>query len=127
MTDSQTGDYLLRVMAGDDEIRGFAVLATQTVSEAQRRHGTLPAATAALGRTMTAAVMMGAMLKGEEKVFIQVLGDGPAGRIMADADARGGVRGYIENPLVHLPPNAQGKIDVARAVGKGQLVDQDRG
>ncbi|MGI6558049.1 MAG: Hsp33 family molecular chaperone HslO [Limnochordia bacterium] len=122
MTDSQTGDYLLRVMAGDDEIRGFAVLATQTVSEAQRRHGTLPAATAALGRTMTAAVMMGAMLKGEEKVFIQVLGDGPAGRIMADADARGGVRGYIENPLVHLPPNAQGKIDVARAVGKGQLV-----
>ena len=122
MTDSQTCDYLLRVMAGDNEIRGFAVLATETISEAQRRHGTLPAATAALGRTMAAAVMMGAMLKGEDKVFIQVLGDGPVGRIMADADAYGKVRGYIENPLVHLPPNAQGKIDVARAVGQGQLV-----
>lgn len=122
MTDSLTNDYLLRIMAGEDEIRGFAVLATETVGEAQRRHGTLPAATAALGRTMAAAVMMGAMLKGREKVFVQVLGDGPVGRIMADADSQGGVRGYIENPLVHFPPNAQGKIDVARAVGKGQLM-----
>jgi molecular chaperone Hsp33 len=72
---------------------------------------------AALGRTITAGAMMGAMLKGEEKLTIQVKGDGPIGQIVVDANAKGEVRGYMEEPDVNLPPNAAGKLDVAGAVG----------
>jgi len=62
--------------------------------------------------------MMGAMLKGEDKLTVQVKGDGPLGRIVVDANAKGEVRGYVDNPHVDLPPNEQGKLDVAGAVGR---------
>lgn len=110
-------DYLLRGTALNGKVRAFAVQTTEVVEELHRRHGTMPTATAALGRTVTAGAMMGAMMKGEEKLTIQVKGDGPIGQIVVDANAHGEVRGYADNPLVDLPLNEKGKLDVARAVG----------
>lgn len=70
-----------------------------------------------MGRTMTATVMMGAMLKGNQKLTVTVDGKGPIGRIIADADAQGNVRAYVDHPQTHFPLNDQGKLDVRRAVG----------
>ena len=67
----------------------------ETVGEAQRRHNTWPTASAALGRAITAGVMMGAMLKGDEKLTIKIEGGGPIGAILVDSDAKGKVRGYV--------------------------------
>ncbi|MCQ4088971.1 Hsp33 family molecular chaperone HslO [Saccharibacillus sp. JS10] len=110
-------DYLVRGTALGGKVRAFAVRSTNLVEELRRRHDTFPTATAALGRTLTTAAMMGAMLKGEEKLTIQVKGNGPLGQIVADANAKGEVRGYVDHPHVHLPSNAMGKLDVAGAVG----------
>ncbi|WP_424768650.1 Hsp33 family molecular chaperone HslO [Paenibacillus sp. sgz302251] len=115
---NQLKDVLVRGTAWDGKIRVFAARTTQLVDEARRRHGTYPTATAALGRTLTAGAIMGAMLKGKEKLTIQVKGDGPVGQIMVDANADGEVRGYVDHPQVHLPSNAKGKLDVAGAVGR---------
>ncbi len=99
-------------------IRAFAVRTTGLVEELRQRHDTWPTATAALGRTLTAAAMMGTMLKGEEQLTIQVQGNGPIGQIVVDANAKGDVRGYVNEPHVHLPSNSMGKLDVAGAVGR---------
>ncbi|WNQ11697.1 Hsp33 family molecular chaperone HslO [Paenibacillus aurantius] len=111
-------DHLIRATALGGKVRAFAVQTTELVNELSRRHGTMPTATAALGRTLTAGAMMGAMLKGEEKLTIQVKGDGPIGQIVVDANAHGEVRGYVTNPSVDLPLNPIGKLDVAGAVGR---------
>lgn len=87
------------------------------VNEAQRRHDTWPTASAAIGRTMTASLMLGAMLKGEDKLTVKIEGGGPIGAIVADANAKGEVRAYVSNPHVHFDLNEQGKLDVRRAVG----------
>lgn len=110
-------DMLIRGIAMGGKVRAFAVRTTALVEELRRRHDTYPTTTAALGRTVTAASMMGAMLKGEEKLTIQVQGDGPVGQIVADANAKGEVRGCVKNPHVQLPSNSLGKLDVAGAVG----------
>lgn len=110
-------DYLIRGTAYEEKVRFFAALTTGLVEELRRRHDTWPTATAALGRAATAGVMMGAMLKGEEKLTIQIKGNGPLGQIVIDANASGEVRGYVDNPHVHLPLNFAGKLDVAGAVG----------
>lgn len=121
-------DYLIRGTAMGGKVRAFAVRTTQLVNELRRRHDTYPTATAALGRTVSATAMMGAMLKGEERLAVQVKGDGPVGQIAVDANAHGEVRGYVTNPQVHLPSNAQGKLDVAGAVGEGFIyVTKDLG
>jgi len=114
-------DYLIRATAFDGKLRAFAANTTGIVEELRRRHDTTPVATAALGRTATAGVMMGAMLKGEERLTVQVKGDGPIGQIVVDADAKGEVRGYVDNPHVDLPLNERGKLDVSGAVGEGYL------
>jgi molecular chaperone Hsp33 len=111
-------DYLVRATALSGKIRLFAARTTQIVEEMRRRHDLFPTAAAAVGRTATAAVIMGAMLKGEEKVTVQVKGNGPLGQIVMDANARGEVRGYADHPQTHLPSNASGKLDVASAVGR---------
>jgi molecular chaperone Hsp33 len=111
-------DYLVRTTALGGKVRLFAARTTDLVEEMRRRHDMFPTAAAALGRTATAAAMMGAMLKGEEKVTIQVKGDGPIGQVVAVANARGEVRGYADHPQTHLPSNALGKLDVAGAVGR---------
>ncbi|WP_272826105.1 Hsp33 family molecular chaperone HslO [Paenibacillus thiaminolyticus] len=115
-------DMLVRGTGLGGKVRIFAVRTTGLVNELQRRHGAYPTATAALGRTVTAAAMMGAMLKGDEKLTVQVKGDGPIGQIVADANAHGEVRGYVTHPQVHLASNAQGKLDVAGAVGRSGFI-----
>lgn len=110
-------DYLVKALAFDGTIRAYAVRSTETVAEVQRRHGIWPTATAALGRSMTAAVMMGAMVKGEDKLTIKIEGGGPIGSMIIDANAHGEVRGYTTHPQTHFDLNDQGKLDVRRAVG----------
>ncbi|MGG5254562.1 Hsp33 family molecular chaperone HslO [Neobacillus sp. SM06] len=110
-------DYLVKALAFDGQVRAYAVRTTETVSEAQRRHQTWRTASAALGRSITAGVMMGAMLKGDEKLTIKIKGDGPLGLILVDSNAKGEVRGYVANPNVDFEANEHGKLDVRRAVG----------
>lgn len=110
-------DYLVRALGFDGKVRAFAVNTTATVSEAQNRHNTWPVVSAALGRSMTASVMMGAMLKGDDKITVKIEGNGPIGPIIIDADGKGDVRGYVTNPHVHFDLNEQGKLDVRAGVG----------
>lgn len=110
-------DQLIRATALQGQVRAFAARTTGIVEELKRRHQASPTAMAALGRTVTAGAMMGAMLKGDEKLTIQIKGGGPIGQIVVDANAKGEVRGYVDEPDVNLPPNAAGKLDVAAAVG----------
>ena len=112
-----TKDYIVKALAFGGQIRAYSALTTESVQEAQTRHYTWPTASAALGRTMTATLMMGAMLKGNQKLTVTVDGQGPIGKIIADADAKGNVRGYVTNPQTHFPLNDIGKLDVRRAVG----------
>lgn len=115
-------DYLVKALAYDGTIRAYAARTTETVAEVQRRHAMWPTATAALGRSMTAAVMMGAMEKGEEKLTIKIEGGGPIGSMIIDANSRGEVRGYVTNPQTHFDLNEQGKLDVRRAVGTAGML-----
>ena len=113
-------DYVLRGTAADGQILAFAAVSTDMVEEARRRHDTSPVATAALGRTMTAAAMMACQMKGEnETLTIQVQGAGPLHHVTAVADGAGRIRGYVGDPHVDLPLNEKGKLDVAEAVGIG--------
>ena len=111
-----TNDYIVKALAYEGQIRAYSALTTESVQEAQTRHYTWPTASAALGRTMTATLMMGAMLKAI-KTAVTVDGQGPIGKIIADADASGHVRGYVTHPQTHFPLNNVGKLDVSRAVG----------
>jgi molecular chaperone Hsp33 len=110
-------DYIIKATAFDGKIRAYAAASTETVEEARRRQDTWATASAALGRTLTIAGMMGAMMKGENSHTIKIEGGGPIGAIVVDANAKGHVRGYVTNPHVHFDLNEQGKLDVARAVG----------
>lgn len=110
-------DYLLKALCFDGQIRAFAVNATKTVGEAQRRHDTWRTASAALGRTMVGSLMLGAMNKGEDKITVKIQGDGPVGAIVVVADGHGNVKGYLQNPEVNLAANEHGKIDVRGGVG----------
>ena len=104
------------------QARVIAVDSTAAVAEALRIHNTSPVATAALGRTLTAAMLMSAGLKNDtDAVTLSVKGDGPIGGILAVADRAGNVRGYCANPHVDLPLNEKGKLDVGGAVGRGVL------
>lgn len=114
-------DYLVRGVAADGSFRIFAARTTNTVEEARTRHNCWPVAAAALGRTMTAALLLGANMKGEDILSIRVLGDGPLGAILVTANAKGQVRGYVQEPQIHLPSTPEGKLPVGAAVGKGFL------
>jgi molecular chaperone Hsp33 len=115
-------DYLIKALGYEGQVRAYAVSTTDTVGEAQRRHYTWPTASAALGRAMTAGVMMGGMLKGEEKLTIKIEGGGPIGSILVDSNAKGEVRGYVTHPQTHFDLNEHGKLDVRRAVGTDGLL-----
>ena len=115
-------DYLVRGTAANDFVRAFAVTTRGVTEKARERHNLSPVASATLGRTLAAALMMGADMKNEKDVLtIQFLCDGPIGGITATSNSRGEVKGFVENPSVILPPNEFGKLDVGRAVGKGTL------
>jgi len=115
-------DYLIKALGYNGQVRAYAAVTTETIGEAQRKHYTWPTASAALGRTMTAGIMFGSMLKGDEKLTIKIEGGGPIGAIIVDANAKGDVRGYVTNPQTHLELNAQGKLDVSGAVGRDGML-----
>ena len=100
-------------------VRVYAAVTTDLVNEAIKRHDCYPVAAAALGRTMTGALLMAANLKNKEAITINIRGNGPLANITADAVPEGYVRGYVANPHVELPLNAQGKLDVGGGVGQG--------
>lgn len=115
-------DTLLRGQSIDGAIKIFVADTTEMTGEAQKIHKSLPVATAALGRTLTIAAIMGQNLKNDaDSVTIQFRGDGPLGNIVAVSDNKSQVRGYAVNPFLELPLNKKGKLDVGKAVGKGQL------
>ena len=114
------GDYIVRATAADNSIRAFAVTSKNLVEEGRKRHNSSPVVTAALGRLMSGAVMMGAMMKGEKDLLtIQIKSAGPMRGMTVTADANGNVKGYPVVPDVCIPANAKGKLDVSAAVGEG--------
>ncbi len=115
-------DYVIRATAAEGQIRAFAATTRELTETARRAHNTSPVATAALGRLMTAGVMMGADMKGERDLLtLRMQGDGPMEGMTVTADSHGDVKGYVYQPAVMLPPNAQGKLDVGGALGAGVL------
>lgn len=115
-------DYMIRATAEEGQIRAFAATTRDMVENAKNAHNTSPVATAALGRLMTAAAMMGADLKGEKDLLtLRIEGSGPLGGLLVTANGHGDVKGYAFNPDVMLPPNAQGKLDVGGSLDLGVL------
>lgn len=109
---------LVRCISEDGTLTVMALDSTDIVAEAERIHQTSAVTSAALGRLLTAASMMGDQLKGaDHSVTLRLNGGGPAGTVLAVADSRGNARGYVGEPIVELPLNAKGKLDVAGAVG----------
>ncbi|MDD5899984.1 MAG: Hsp33 family molecular chaperone HslO [Lachnospiraceae bacterium] len=119
---SSLQDYIVRASAADGQIRAFAATTGNLVERARKIHGTSPVATAALGRLLTGAAMMGSMMKGRADVLtVQIMGDGPIGSLTVTADSMARVKGIVQNPEVMLPPSKEGKLDVGGAVGTGML------
>ncbi len=114
-------DRLIVGTAADDTVRIIAAVTTETVTEAVRRHQTSPTATAALGRMLTGAALMGASLKDFDRLTARIDCDGPIEGVVAEADNEGGVRGYVRNPAAELPPKADGKFDVSGIIGQGMF------
>lgn len=115
-------DKLKKFMAHVDMVKISCVETTEVVEEARKIHQTNPTPTAALGRTLTMAVLMGTMMKNEtDKLTIQILGDGPAGQILAVCNKNGEVKGCIANPMAEAPLKPNGKLNVSAIIGKGQL------
>lgn len=115
-------DYIVRASAADGQIRVFAATTRDLVEKARKIHGTSPVATAALGRLLTGAAMMGSMMKGRSDVLtVQIMGDGPIGSVTVTADSMARVKGFVQNPEVMLPASKEGKLDVGGAVGMGML------
>ena len=118
----QGRDHLVRGIAADGMIRAFAVSARNTVQTARDCHHTSPVVTAALGRLMMGAQMMGAMLKGDDElVTLTIRGDGPIGGLTVTANTHGDVKGFANHPNVWLDLNSRGKLDVGGAIGAGSL------
>ncbi len=115
-------DRLVKFMSHVDMVKISCVETTELVEEARKIHGLNPTPSAAMGRVLTMAVLMGTMMKNEtDKLTIQILGDGPAGQILAVCNNKGEVKGTIGNPLAEAPLKENGKLNVREIIGKGQL------
>lgn len=115
-------DYIVRATAGEGEVRAFACTGRGLVEEARKFHNSTPAVTAALGRLLVAGAMMGAMMKGEnDKLTLQIKGDGPIGGLVVTANSKSEVKGYAFYPGADVPLKRAGKLDVGALVGKGEL------
>ena len=111
-------DRLVRAITSDGMVKAVAVSTRDLTERARNIHKTLPVATAALGRTLAAASMLGTALKEQQgSVTLQIKGGGPLGSILAVSDCEGNVRGYVQNPQVDLPLRSDGKLNVGAAVG----------
>jgi molecular chaperone Hsp33 len=119
-------DHLVRATALGGLVRAFAIDATGVVEELMRRHATIPVVTAALGRLATGALLFGAMLKDGQLVTIRIQGDGPAGTLLASANASGGVRGLVGNPQPDVEQVRNGKLNVRGAVGESGFLTVTR-
>ncbi|MCQ2472419.1 MAG: Hsp33 family molecular chaperone HslO [Clostridia bacterium] len=112
-------DKLVRCISDDGTLIMMAADTTDMIEKAQEIHKTSAVTSAALGRLLTAASLMGSMLKGEDdSITLRLNGGGPAGSVIAVSDSNGNTRGYVSNPVVEIPLNIKGKLDVAGAVGK---------
>ena len=122
-------DYIVRASAANETLRAFAIRSTDMTAEMREHHKTLPVVTAAMGRLMSAAAMMGSMMKGDEdRLTVTVKGDGPIGQMIVTVDSHGNVKGFPANPYVDIPRKYKGKLDVGSAVGRGTLtVSMDLG
>ncbi len=116
-----TRDRLVRGFACEQTIRCAAAVTTALVDEVCRRHRTSPTVAAALGRSLTAGLLLGSMFKDVERITLVFDCQGPIGRITVEADACGNVRGYVRNPKADLPLTARSKFDVKGVVGRGML------
>ena len=118
-------DRIVTATAERGTVALVAGITTALVAEARERHDLAPTASAAVGRLLTAAALLGTSLRGRERLTLRIVGDGPIGSITADAWSAGegivGARGYARNPSADVPLNALGKFDVARVVGNGTL------
>ena len=114
-------DRLVHGIAADGTIRLIAAITTDTVAEAIRRHETSPTASAALGRMLTGAALLGASLKEFDRLTVRIDADGPIGGIIVEANNSGEVRGYVRNPDAEIPPKPDGKFDVSGIVGNGMF------
>ncbi len=111
-------DYIVRAISADGFVKASVIRSTQMVERARQIHKTTPTATAALGRVLTAASMMGNLQKVDNGALtLQIKGGGPLGTLLATSDAVGNVRGYVQNPAVSLLEKYAGKLDVGAAVG----------
>ena len=115
-------DYMIRATAAQGQVRAFAAYTTNMIEDARKAHDTSPVVTAALGRLMTAAAMMGNMMKGEKDILtLKVEGGGPIKSMIVMADSQGHVKGYPMVARIPLMVNDKGKLDVAGGVGVGLL------
>lgn len=115
-------DYIVRATAADNQIRAFAITSREVAEQSRIYHNTSPVMTAAMGRLLTGAAMMGVMMKGEKDVLtLQIKCSGPAKGMVVTADSKGNVKGYPQVSDVMLPPNAKGKLDVGGALDLGVL------
>ena len=115
-------DKILKSISKNGHFRAFALDSTLTVREAQVRHQTMPTSTVALGRTLIAAQILGANEKGDSKITVKILGDGAMGAIVAVADAKGNVKGYVQNKDLDYKKASTGEVLVAPFVGNGFFV-----
>lgn len=116
-------DEIVRAGSEDGLLRLLAVRSTNLVESARRRHQTWPVATAALGRTLTGALMLAELtLDGPARLTLRLIGHGPLGAVIADCDSQGRVRGYVSQPTLSLPLSSDGKLAVGAALGSGRLV-----
>lgn len=112
-------DKLIHGIVADGDARLFAAVTTDSVTEAVLRHGTSPTTSAALGRMLTGAALLGASFKDFDRLSVKIESDGPVGGITAEATSEGHIRGYVKNPNAEVPANSNGKFDVRGIIGQG--------
>ena len=116
-------DHIVRAITGDGYVNAISITSREIVECARNMHKTLPTATAALGRLLSAAAMMGNMQKVEDgSITLQIKGGGPLGTLLAVSDAQGNVRGWVENPQISMLEKYRGKLDVGAAVGNDGML-----